>query len=114
MLIRPAAASDVEVVRMLVRAAYAVYVPRTGREPAPLAAGYAALVASGEAWVAVEDDRVVGVLVIRRCSGELELENVAVDPGWQGRGYGRALIAFAEDHARELGLESVTLYTTRR
>lgn len=111
MLIRPAAASDVEVVRMLVRAAYAVYVPRMRREPAPMAADYAALVASGEAWVAVEDDRVVGVLVIRPCRGELELENVAVDPGWQGRGYGRALIAFAEDHARELGLASVTLYT---
>ena len=110
-LIRPAAADDVVAIRTLVRAAYAIYVPRIGREPAPMGADYEALVAAGEAWVGVEDDRVVGVLVIRRGDGELELENVAVDPGFQGRGAGRALIAFAEDHARELGVDAVTLYT---
>ena len=53
----------------------------------------------------------VGVLVIRAAGDALELENVAVDPGHQGRGHGRALIAFAERQARELGLSEVTLYT---
>lgn len=110
-LIRPAADGDVEAIRRLVGAAYAIYVPRMRREPAPMGADYEALVAAGEAWVGVEDDRVVGVLVIRPGDGELELENVAVDPGFQGRGAGRALIAFAEDHASELGLSAVTLYT---
>ena len=76
-----------------------------------MAADYTTLVATGETWVGMEDDRMVGVLVIRPGDGELELENVAVDPGCQGRGLGRALIAFAEDHARELGLVAVTLYT---
>ncbi len=111
MLIRPAAGDDVVAIRRLVRAAYAIYVPRMRREPAPIRADYEALIAAGEAWVGVEDDRVVGVLVIRPGDGELELENVAVDPGFQGRGAGRALIAFAEDHARKLGLDAVTLYT---
>jgi ribosomal protein S18 acetylase RimI-like enzyme len=54
---------------------------------------------------------VAGVLVIRVSEEVLELENVAVDPGSQGRGYGRELIAFAERRARELGLSAVVLYT---
>jgi ribosomal protein S18 acetylase RimI-like enzyme len=57
------------------------------------------------------DDRVLGVLVIRRAGDVLELENVAVDPDYQRQGYGRAMIAFAEQHARELGLSGVSLYT---
>ena len=36
--IRPARAGDVEDVRRLVRDAYAVYIPRIGREPAPMGA----------------------------------------------------------------------------
>jgi ribosomal protein S18 acetylase RimI-like enzyme len=109
--IRPANATDVPAVQAVVRAAYAMYVPRIGREPAPMSADYAALVAAGETWVAVEDGQVAGVLVIRPADGDLLLENVAVDPAHQGRGYGRALISFAEGRARELGLDAVELYT---
>ena len=111
MNIRPANAIDVPAVQAVNRAAYAMYVPRMGREPAPMSADYAALVAAGETWVGIEDGRVAGVLVIRPVDGELFLENVAVVPARQGRGDGRALMSFAEGHARELGLEAVVLYT---
>ncbi len=110
-LIRRAVTGDIEPIRTLVQAAYAVYVPRIGREPAPMAADYEALVASGETWVAVAGDRVAGVLVIRTIGHELFLENVAVGPGYQRRGIGKALISFAEHRARRLGLAAVTLYT---
>ena len=38
-------------------------------------------------------------------------ENVAVEPTEQGHGHGRALVSFAERHARECGLAAVELYT---
>ncbi len=98
-------------IRTIVEAAYAPYVQRIGRPPAPVAADYPALVEAGDAWVCVSGGRVVGVLVIRPARDALELENVAIDPACQGRGYGRALISFAERRARELGLPGVTLYT---
>ena len=94
--------------------AYALYVPRIGREPAPLTADYAELIERGEVWVTEEAGEVVGILVLRPLPVSLLLENVAVLPGFQGRGIGRALIAFAEQHARELGLPEVTLYTNER
>ncbi|HSF62250.1 MAG TPA: GNAT family N-acetyltransferase [Gaiellaceae bacterium] len=111
MQIRPAERWDVPAIRAIVGAAYAPAASRIGRAPAPVAADYDALVQAQEAWVGEADDRVVGVLVIRPAGDVLELENVAVDPASQRRGYGRALIAFAEQRARDLGLSGVTLYT---
>ncbi len=40
--------------------------------------------------------------------------NVAVSPACQGHGYGRALLAHAEDFARSLGLQELRLYTSSR
>jgi len=97
-----------------VREAYAPYVPRIGREPAPMTADYADLIGCGEVWVADEAGRVVGVLVLRPGATALLLENVAVVPERQGRGIGRVLIAFAERKARDLGLTEISLYTNER
>jgi N-acetylglutamate synthase-like GNAT family acetyltransferase len=112
--IRQAEAADVAAIQACVRDAYAPYVARIGREPAPMTADYAELVARNEVWVATERDTVVGVLVLRPQTASLLLENVAVMPARQGRGIGRALMAFAERHARDLGLHEVTLYTNER
>jgi len=111
MYIRQAVDGDVTAVRAVVDAAYAQYVPRIGRRPAPMTADYEGLVAAGDVWVGDAYGRVVGVLVIRASGTALELENVALDPAMQGLGHGRALVDFAESRARELGLEAVELYT---
>ena len=106
---------DLAAIRRIVREAYAQYVPRIGREPAPMTADYAALLEAGEVWVAAAaDGSVVGVLVLQPEAESLLLENVAVAPEAQGRGIGRALIAHAEQRARELGLPEVTLYTNEK
>jgi ribosomal protein S18 acetylase RimI-like enzyme len=112
--IRPASVEDVETVGRLVREAYEIYVPRIGREPAPMTADYDALVRDGAVWVAREGDAVVGVLVLHVLPEALLLENVAVAPAAQGRGIGRTLIGFAERRAGELGLGRVELYTNER
>jgi len=110
----PATPGDAPAVTECVRAAYAHYVARIGREPAPMTADYAALIGAGEVWLTRADDEVAGVLVLRPQPPALLVENVAVAPGHQGRGLGRALMAFAEDHARAEGLGEVVLYTNER
>lgn len=39
------------------------------------------------------------------------LDNVAVSPEAQGRGYGRKLLEFAEQSAADAGYDSISLYT---
>jgi GNAT superfamily N-acetyltransferase len=109
-----AARPDAGAVAGCVRAAYAHYVERIGREPAPMTADYEALIDAGEVWVARAGDGVAGVLVLRPQPPALLLENVAVAPDRQGEGLGRALVAFAEDRARAQGLAEVVLYTNER
>jgi GNAT superfamily N-acetyltransferase len=109
--IRPATPADVPAIRELVVAAYRHYVPRIGREPAPMTADYAAVVAAGSAWVAEADGRLAGLVVLVPGPDHLLLENVAVDPARQGIGVGSALLRFADGRARALGLPAVNLYT---
>jgi ribosomal protein S18 acetylase RimI-like enzyme len=110
----PAGPGDAPAVAACVRAAYARYVERIGREPAPMTADYGRLIAAGEVWVIRAGEGIAGVLVLRPQPPALLVENVAVAPEHQGRGLGRALMEFAEEHARAEGLAEVVLYTNER
>jgi len=114
--IQRATAADCAAVIGCVHAAYAGYVELIGRRPAPMDADYADLIARGDVYVlrAPLDGGLYGVLVMRPEQGALFIENVAVDPRHQHQGFGRQLMAFAEDQARRLGLPEVRLYTHER
>jgi GNAT superfamily N-acetyltransferase len=109
--VRWAGPQDVARLREIATAAYAPYVSRIGKQPAPMTADYAAAVAEDEVWVAVAGDVIVGLLVLVPAADHLLLENVAVDPGWQGRGIGARLLAVAEERAAHAGLAEIRLYT---
>jgi ribosomal protein S18 acetylase RimI-like enzyme len=108
--IRPARAADVPAVRDIVERAYAGYVERIGRRPAPMDDDYAAKVRAGEVFVA-DDGGVAGLIVLVARGDHLLVENVAVDPDRQGTGVGRALLAHAERLACERATPELRLYT---
>ena len=109
--IRPAALADIPAIRALVEAAYALYVPRIGRRPAPMDADYAAHVADGEAFVLEDGGALAGLVVWRAEPDHGFVDNIAVDPARQGRGVGRLLLAFVEREAAARGLPELRLYT---
>lgn len=109
--IRPARPGEAAAICELVRRAYAVYLPRIGREPGPMRDNYDRRVADGEAWVAESDGVIAGVLVLLLRKDHLLMDNVAIEPACQGRGLGKALIHFAEAEARRLGYGEIRLYT---
>ncbi|MEA2481887.1 MAG: hypothetical protein QOJ07_3809 [Thermoleophilaceae bacterium] len=112
MAIRPALPDDVDAIRALVERAYIRYVDRMGLRPAPMDEDYEARVACGQVHVAERPDgAVAGLIVLLAADDHVLVENVAVAPGDQGRGHGRALLAFAEEQARALRLPEVRLYT---
>jgi GNAT superfamily N-acetyltransferase len=109
--VRPAHGRDAAALSDLARLAYAPYVPRIGREPAPVTADYAATIGRGGVWVAEVEDRVVGLLVLQLRVDHLLLENVAVAPDLHGTGIGARLLDVAEDQARRHRLPEIRLYT---
>lgn len=108
---RRARPEEAEKLRALVRAAYARYMPRLGREPAPMLDDYAARIAAGQAWILEEDGTPLGVLVLEDQAGALLLCNIAIAPEAQGKGIGRRLITFTEAEARRRGHALLRLYT---
>lgn len=110
-LIRQAEAADQKAVVACVRAAYSKYLVRMGKEPAPLHADYEALIAQGMVYVLADEDVVRGVLVMMPQERSLFVENVAVDPRFQGQGLGQILMAFVEQQARKEQLNEIRLYT---
>ncbi|MFE5186336.1 GNAT family N-acetyltransferase [Streptomyces sp. NPDC056628] len=70
---------------------------------------------AGRAWAGCDGgDRPVGYLVAEPVDGALHVEQVSVHPGAARRGVGRALLAHAGEHAREEGLNGLTLTTFTR
>jgi predicted N-acetyltransferase YhbS len=111
---RPATPADVPAITALVDRAYALYVERIGRRPAPMEADHAAEVAGGQVHVAEEDGAIVGLIVLVPAPDHLLVENVAVAPERQGEGLGRALLELAADEGRRLGVPELRLYTNAK
>ncbi|WP_431930583.1 GNAT family N-acetyltransferase [Nonomuraea jabiensis] len=102
---------DRAAVERLVHDAYSPWIEVVGMRPLPMEADYGALIAAGRVHVT---DALDGLVVLVPEDGVLLVENVAVRPDRQGKGLGRALMAYAEEEARRLGLPALRLYTNTR
>ena len=109
----PATAADADAIRALTRDAYAKWVPVIGREPLPMRADYAAAVREHRIDLLRLEGRLVALIQMIPKPDHLLIENVAVAPGFQGRGLGRMLLAHAERVAAALGHAEVRLYTNK-
>jgi ribosomal protein S18 acetylase RimI-like enzyme len=114
-VLRIAVPGDVDAVRAVVTAAYEPWIPVIGMRPLPLEANYDQLIGVGGVTLLIEPGagRVAALIVLVPEPEALLIENVAVDPVFQRRGFGRILLAHAEDVARSAGLGTVRLYTNR-
>lgn len=110
-LIRPAAPGEADLIRDLVRAAYARWVPVIGREPRPMIADYATALQQHRIDLLLRDGKIVGLIEYRSEPDHLWIENIAIRPEHQGRGLGRDLLAHAEAVAEEMGLTHLRLLT---
>lgn len=107
--IRRALAADLPAIKALITAAYARYLSRMDKPPAPLLRDYGPSVREGTTWVI--GSPIIAVLTLYPRPDHMYVENVAVDPGAQGHGFGRALMGFAEVEAGRRGLRRMALVT---
>ncbi|MHA3021889.1 GNAT family N-acetyltransferase [Mycobacterium sp. BMJ-28] len=110
-LLRRATATDHAAVHRLIAQAFAKYVHRIGRRPAPMDADFSAALSDSRVWVIDRGGHLEAVLVTETHVDHLLIDTIAVDPAAQGRGAGARLLARAESDARALGLAEVRLYT---
>ena len=109
--LRLADSADLETVQALVHDAYVHYVPRIGKQPGPMRDDYERRIVAAQVWLLERDRMALGLVVLEEQDGFLLLDNVAVAPAAQGRGFGRKLIAFAEEEASRRGFDEIRLYT---
>lgn len=104
---------DAAAIRELTRVAYAKWVPVIGREPIPMLADYDLAVREHLIDLLLVDDEYVALVEMIENVDHLLIENLAVAPAFQGRGYGRLLAAHAEELAASLGYREMRLYTNK-
>jgi len=107
--LRRATADDLPAIKAVIGAAYARYLTRMDKPPAPVFRDYGPSVEAGTTWVI--GSPVTAVLTLCPRGDHLYVENIAVDPSAQGRGLGRALMEFAEQEAARRGLGRMALVT---
>lgn len=109
--VRAAWAGDDSEIRSCVQAAYARYVDRMGKPPAPMLDDYTDLIRRGVVRVATLGDRLVGLIVSWPEEDHFYVDNVAVHPAAQGTGVGATLLADADNQARRARRDEIRLYT---
>ena len=111
--LRQGVAADASAIRELTREAYAKWVPLIGREPKPMTADYAEAIRDHRFDLLHLERKLVALIETIRQADHLLIENVAVSPPFQGRGYGRMLLAHAEQLAASSGFGEIKLYTNK-
>jgi N-acetylglutamate synthase-like GNAT family acetyltransferase len=84
--LRRATADDLPTIRAVIDAAYARYLTRMDKPPAPMLRDYGPSVEAGTTWVT--GSPITAVLTLCPRDDHLYVENIAVDPSAQGRGIG--------------------------
>ncbi|TPN66438.1 GNAT family N-acetyltransferase [Mesorhizobium sp. B1-1-1] len=114
MKIRKALAPDVTAVMTLTTDAYAPYTALLGAPPIPVTEDYAPRIERGEAWLLESGGDLAGLIVLERHEDHAMIFSVAVAPGFQGKGFGIALLKHADQQARLWGGPEVRLYTNAK
>lgn len=112
MSIRLANLEDKARIEAIANDAYALYLERMDKKPFPMLDDYKAHIEAKHAFVLEEEGQLVGyIILIPEDEKTLLLDNIGVSPCFQKKGYGKKLMLFAENWAKEQGYTSIILYT---
>jgi ribosomal protein S18 acetylase RimI-like enzyme len=111
--IRPAKTADAPAIRDLTRAAYAKWIPVIGREPKPMTADYDQAVRAHRFDLLFAGNRLAALVETVDKGDHWLIENLAVHPDFQGRGFGKRMLAQAEAQAAEANVVEMRLYTNK-
>jgi len=111
--LRLAQPSDARAIHDLTHQAYAKWIEVAGRPPLPMTVDYDQAVLAHRFDLLFEGETLAALIETTAQGDNLLVVNVAVRPGFQGRGYGVRLLGLAEQLAAETGRSGLWLYTNR-
>jgi ribosomal protein S18 acetylase RimI-like enzyme len=112
--IRLAVPADAAAIRDLTRAAYAKWIPLIGREPLPMTVDYDRALRMHRFALLFADDRLAALVETVDEGDHWLIENLAVHPDFQGRGFGERMLTHAENEAAEsANIVEMRLYTNQ-
>jgi ribosomal protein S18 acetylase RimI-like enzyme len=113
-LIRRAKPEDAGAIRELTHAAYAKWIPVIGREPLPMTVDYDRAVRTHRFDLLFAGDRLAALVETLDEGDHWLIENLAVHPDFQGQGFGKRMLAHAENEALEsANIVEMWLYTNK-
>jgi ribosomal protein S18 acetylase RimI-like enzyme len=97
----------------MVSSAYSKYIERIGKPPAPMTEDWEQEMKIHEVMILKDNNQTVGSIDyhVDNETKSLKINNVVVDAGAQGRGYGYWMMKHAETEGQRRRLSSVTLFT---
>jgi len=104
---------DADAIRAITREAYAKWAEVIGREPLPMQVDYAAALRKHRFDLLYVGERLAALIETVPQGDCLLIENVAVLPAYQGRGFGGRLLDLAEELAAASQCACVRLYTNK-
>jgi len=113
--IRLATTTDRESTQRISVDAYTkAYLPVIGAIPKPALEDYTPRIEAGQVFVIEKSDQVSGVLVLEPRDVYVLIYSVAVDPTVKNKGFGAALMRFAESYAKNINVRELRLFTNSR
>lgn len=111
--IRLATPDDYQAVVDCVNAAFTKWIDIIGMKPMALTADYHDFIRRGVTYVidGNQTGELAGLLIIYPVDASLYVDTIGVNPAYQKHGLGWRLLTFAEEKAREAGLNKMTLVT---
>lgn len=111
-LIRQASHEDGKKLIAIAQASYGVYLGRMEKKPFPMLDDYYQHIRNGSAYLLETGGIIAAFLILLEEGGtSLLLDNIAVHPDFQKRGFGLALMRFAEEEACRRNYSVINLYT---
>lgn len=109
--IKIAKSTDVLAIENIIQQAYHKYIAIMPKKPAPLLVDYSEVVEGGSTFIGMQGDKAVAVMVLKEHEEFMMINNLAVAPAYQGKGWGKAMLQLGEILANKRGKAQTQLYT---
>jgi ribosomal protein S18 acetylase RimI-like enzyme len=108
---RVANQDDIITAARMIFESYAPYIPIMGKIPPTIFEDFGHHIAQQNLWILQQYGDTVGMVVLTPHDDHLLLQSMCVLPAYQGMGFGREILRFAESRARYCRKPVIRLYT---